>query len=99
MTLYLRTFFDRHLLVHQLHQVPQAHAAPLPSTALAATLLPCTALHCPAPPWLPLQAGLSIGVGNASLASGLQSTSKSWLDHVAREHVRERANAKEWVHR
>jgi multidrug transporter EmrE-like cation transporter len=34
-----------------------------------------------------LQAGVCIGIGNASLASGLQSTSKSWLDHVAREHV------------
>ena len=34
-----------------------------------------------------IQAGVCIGVGNASLASGLQSTSKSWLDHVAREHV------------
>ena len=34
-----------------------------------------------------MQAGCCIGVGNASLASGLQSTSKSWLDHVAREHV------------
>lgn len=34
-----------------------------------------------------LQAGMCIGVGNASLASGLQSTSKSWLEHVAREHV------------
>jgi multidrug transporter EmrE-like cation transporter len=34
-----------------------------------------------------LQAGLCIGVGNASLASGLQSTSRSWLDHVAKEHV------------
>ena len=32
-----------------------------------------------------LQAGLCIGVGNASLASGLQSTSRSWIDHVARE--------------
>ena len=34
-----------------------------------------------------VQAGLCIGVGNASLASGLQSTSRSWLDHVAAEHV------------
>lgn len=34
-----------------------------------------------------LQTGVCIGVGNASIASGLQSTSKSWLDRVAREHV------------
>lgn len=41
-----------------------------------------------------LQAGVCIGVGNASLASGLQSTSKSWLDHVAREHV----DSASWPH-
>jgi len=29
-----------------------------------------------------MQAGLCIGVGNASLATGLQSTSKSWIDHL-----------------
>ena len=34
-----------------------------------------------------LQAGLCIGVGNASLASGLQSTSRSWLEHLTKEHV------------
>jgi len=34
-----------------------------------------------------MQAGVCIGVGNASLASGLQSTSRSWLDHVAKEQV------------
>ena len=34
-----------------------------------------------------IQAGLCIGVGNASLASGLQSTSRSWLEHLAKEHV------------
>jgi len=37
-----------------------------------------------------LQAGLCIGVGNASIASGLQSTSRSWLDHVERETVSQR---------
>tara|TARA_B110001452_G_C15212725_1_gene420608 strand:- start:462 stop:1799 length:1338 start_codon:yes stop_codon:yes gene_type:complete len=36
-----------------------------------------------------LQAGLCIGVGNASLASGLQSTSKSWLEHVEAQSSRE----------
>ena len=36
------------------------------------------------------QAGLCIGVGNASIASGLQSTSRSWLDHVERETVSSR---------
>lgn len=34
-----------------------------------------------------VQTGLCIGVGNATLASGLQSTSKSWLEHVARQHI------------
>lgn len=38
-----------------------------------------------------VQTGLCIGVGNATLASGLQSTSKSWLDHVAREHIESKA--------
>lgn len=41
-----------------------------------------------------VQTGLCIGVGNATLASGLQSTSKSWLEHVAREHIGSRA----WPH-
>ena len=36
-----------------------------------------------------LQAGLCIGVGNASLASGLQSTSRSWLEHVEEQSSRE----------
>jgi len=34
-----------------------------------------------------MQTGLCIGVGNATLASGLQSTSKSWLEHVAKQHI------------
>ena len=32
-----------------------------------------------------LQAGLCIGIGNAAIASGLQSTSRSWLEHVQQE--------------
>ncbi|KAL1507267.1 hypothetical protein AB1Y20_008116 [Prymnesium parvum] len=38
-----------------------------------------------------VQTGLCIGVGNATLASGLQSTSKSWLEHVARQHIGSKA--------
>jgi len=51
-----------------------------------------------------VQTGLCIGVGNASLASGLQSTSKSWLEHVARQHIGSKAwpntslASSRWVH-